>query len=414
MAQILDVYLHTALVGHLSVDRGSGMRFQYQVSWLHSEQAVPLSLALPLREAAFDNEVTTSFFTNLLPESELRRALARNLGVSEGNGFALLEAIGGECAGAISLLPEAVEPPMSGGYKALGDDALEQRLRDLPKQPMLAGEQGLRLSLAGAQNKLPVLFDGCQISLTLDHAPSSHILKPPIERYPDSVYNEAFCMQLATRIGLPVPRVTILYKSQPLYLIERYDRRETEQGIQRVHQEDFCQAMGVPPEQKYEKEGGPTLAQCFNVIREHSLIPFKDLQSLLDWVMFNYLIGNADAHGKNISLLLTEQGPKLAPFYDLMSTAVSPELAERMAMKIGREDRPDWIIERKWQRFADDVGISYKHVRRCLLRMSEQLEETAQDISAEFVTEHPLGQTVVERIVALIEERKSKVARMMR
>jgi serine/threonine-protein kinase HipA len=282
---------------------------------------------------------------------------------------------------------------------------------------MLAGEQGMRLSLAGAQNKLPVHFDGTGISLPIDTAPSSHILKTPIERYPDSIYNEAFCMELALDIGLRVPQVIILPKEQPLYLVERYDRRRKDGDLVRIHQEDFCQALSIPPDQKYEKEGGPSLAQCFSLLREHSLVPVQDIQALLKWVVFNYLIGNADAHGKNISLLLTEQGPMLAPFYDLMSTAIYPGLNDRLAMRIGGEDRPDWILKRRWQQFAEDVGIAYKLVRQTLDFMKEQVSAEAQALAPTFLASASIDSVaatrVVEEILALIEARKAKVTRIL-
>jgi serine/threonine-protein kinase HipA len=409
MSRSLDVYLHTELVGQLALDDDRRMRFQYGAAWLDAPIAVPLSLALPLRAQAFDDVRARPFFANLLPESELRRMIARKLGLSEQNDFALLEAVGGECAGAVSLLPAGKVPQAGEGYRPLNDAELNDLIRDLPRRPMLAGEQGMRLSLAGAQNKLPVFFDGEQISLPINGAPSSHILKPPVERYPDSVFNEAFCMELALRAGLFVPQVTLLAKQQPLYLVERYDRRAGAHGLQRIHQEDFCQALAIPPDQKYEKEGGPTLQQCFTLLREHSLVPVQDIQSLLKWSVFNYLIGNADAHAKNISLLLTEQGPMLAPFYDLMSTAVYPDLAERIAMRIGGEDRPDWIIKRRWQQFAEDVGIGFKLVRQTLEFMKEQVSAEAQELAQGFLAERQAARPITEQILSLIEERKNKI-----
>jgi serine/threonine-protein kinase HipA len=409
MSDRLNVYLGTDKVGRLWLDAGRRFIFQYDSDWLASEAAVPISLALPLQADAFSNDQARPFFANLLPESDLRRMIARKLGLSEQNDFALLEAVGGECAGAVSLLPDEIPPVGEGGYRALEDDELNALIADLPKRPMLAGEEGIRLSLAGAQNKLPILFNGKQVSLPMGTAPSSHILKPPIPQYPDSVQNEYFCMELALRVGLAIPSVMILQKQQPLYLVERYDRRWLPEGeLHRVHQEDFCQALNTLPDQKYEKEGGPSLQQCFTLLRDRSVLPVADVRALLQWVIFNYLIGNADAHGKNVSLLLTEQGPFLAPFYDLMSTAVYPGLAERLAMRIGGEDRPDWIIERCWRRFADDVGIGFKLVRQTLVQMKEMVSEEANDLATEFHAEQG-DCDVIDRIVGVIEQRKTKI-----
>ena len=411
--QALNVYLRTNLVGRLWLDNGRRFAFRYDPAWLDREDAVPLSLKLPLQSAPFEDDLARPFFANLLPESELRRAIARRLGLSEQNDFALLEAVGGECAGAVSLLPADTPVSGEGSYRALNDDALNALVADLPKRPMLAGEQDIRLSLAGAQNKLPVHFDGHTISLPMGAAPSSHILKPPIPRYPDSVYNEAFCMELAERVGLSVPTVTLLQKQQPLYLIERYDRRRSPDGrLERVHQEDFCQALGIPPDQKYEKEGGPGLEPCFDLLRAESVVPVADVRALLHWVIFNYLIGNADAHGKNIALLLADGGPHLAPFYDLMSTAVYPDLADRLAMGIGGEDRPDWVIARRWEQFADDVGIQFKLVRQTLVHMKELVSDAAGELAREFQARHgPCD--VVDRILGVIEARRNKITQAL-
>lgn len=192
-----------------------------------------------------------------------------------------------------------------------------------------------------------------------------------------------------------------------------YLRKYSPDGqLQRMHQEDFCQALGIPPDQKYEKEGGPSLQQCFHLLRESSIQPVVDVQALLRWVIFNYLIGNAEAHGKNISLLLTDAGPRLAPFYDLMSTVVSPGLAERLAMRIGGEDRPDWIIERRWRQFADDVGIGFKLVYRTLVDMANMVATEAKVLAAVFDAEYGASE-VVSQVVDVIEERGIKITRTL-
>lgn len=413
MTGCLNVFLNTDKVGDLHVSQGGRLIFKYAASWLQNDSAVPLSLSLPLQENEFEDDLSRPFFSNLLPESEIRSLIARKLGLSEKNDFALLEAVGGECAGAVSLISDDDRLQEYGGYRELDDDALNALIADLPKNPLLAGEEGIRLSLAGAQNKLPVKFDGKQVGLPLGAAPSSHILKPPIPHYPETVENEYFCMQLANNVGLPVPKVEILQIDQPLYLIERYDRRRESDGtLFRIHQEDFCQALGINPDQKYEKEGGPGLAQCFELIREHSVTPVADMPNLLRWVVFNYLIGNADAHGKNISLLLKESGPMLAPFYDLLSTEVYPELAKKMAMKIGDENRPDWMIGERWRTFSEEVEIGFKLVRKVLVQMKEQVSEEAKMLANQYHDEH--GECdIINRIVDVVEERKKKITNFL-
>ena len=166
--------------------------------------------------------------------------------------------------------------------------------------------------------------------------------------------------------------------------------------------------MAIPPINKYEKEGGPSLKSCFDLVRNHGIQPVKDLNELLNWVIFNVLIGNADAHGKNISLMLTSAGPLLAPFYDLMSTAIYPNLAQKMAMKIGGEDRPDWIIERRWEQFSKDTGIKFKLVRKRCIDMANTLSTISVELAAECQQQHGENDQI-KKIVALIEQRKSKI-----
>ncbi len=413
MSDALAVYLRSRRVGRVWLDARGRFSFRYDSNWLTADERVPLSLGLPLREEPYPDDEARPFFANLLPESDLRRVIARRLGLSEGNDFALLQAVGGECAGAVSVLAEDVAPRDDGAYRFLEDADLDALMAELPRRPLLAGEEGIRLSLAGAQNKLPVLYREGRIALPLGGAPSSHILKPAMALYPHTVENEAFSMGLAARAGLPVPRATLLHRAGNLYLVARYDRQRDADGrLQRLHQEDFCQALGVPPDRKYEKEGGPGLAACFGVLQEHSIRPVQDRQHLLKWVVFNYLTGNADAHAKNISLMLNPQGPVLAPFYDLLCTALYPELTARLAMAIGGEDRPDWVIGRRWRRFAEEVEIGYKLVRRTLLDQCEGLPGHAAAEAEAFRAAHGDSE-VPGRILGVIEQRCRKTVRAL-
>ncbi len=421
MSAILNVYLKSEKIGSLQLDDSRRFIFTYDKDWLQLKTAVPLSISLPLQQEPFQDDYARPFFSNLLPESELRRAIARKLGLSESNDFALLEAVGGECAGAVSLLPEGTRPTGEQSYRSLTDDQLNELVNELPKRPLLAGEEGIRLSLAGVQNKLPVYYQKNQqngvVSLPVGEAASSHILKPPMDNYSHTVENEAFCMQLAFDVGLTVPSVDILQKDVNLYLTERYDRACNVDGVKdgrldRMHQEDFCQALRVAPDQKYEKEGGPGLQQCFALVREKSILPAKDVSRLLDWVIFNYLIGNADAHAKNISLLLTQQGPQLAPFYDLMCTAIYDGLTDRLAMKIGGKDKPDWVIERYWQVFAEDIEVNYKLVRNRLAYMKETVRDAAPVTRDTFVAKHGECE-VYAQIIEIIEARTDKISNIL-
>ena len=192
--------------------------------------------------------------------------------------------------------------------------------------------------------------------LSTGAAPSSHILKPQSMYFSDLVQNEYFCMLLAKVIGLPVPD-SFIWKgtTQLAYIVERYDRMRLEDGtIERVHQEDFCQVLGRMPEQKYENEGGPNYSECCRIIETYSSNPVLDKEAFVKWAVFNFLIGNGDAHGKNLSLIREKNGHiRIAPFYDLISTCAYSEIVKQMAMKIGSENRFKWVMERHWRRMAD-------------------------------------------------------------
>jgi len=408
MAYELDVWLFADRVGALGLVDGR-LRFCYAPEWLARADAVALSASLPLRAEPFDDRAARPFFAGLLPEGRMRRLIGRRLQVSAQNDFALLEGIGGECAGAITFLdPGQALPTASSAddVKWLSDQDVLALLDELPNRPMLAAEEGLRLSLAGAQDKLPVVFDGACIGLPLNGKPSSHILKPAISEVEDSVVNEGFCMALAEEMQLgPAKAKVHQVAGRAFLLVERYDRLSNALGHgQRLHQEDFCQALGVVPEMKYQNEGGPDLAQCFALVRGWTRPSAPQVLRLFDHVVFNALIGNHDAHAKNFSLLYTGRAAVLAPSYDLLSTAVYPSLARKMAMKIGSKYVFSEVEERHWAQFAESAGLSKAPAKRRILEMARALPDSARGLKAN--PAHRFGnQQVVDQIIALIEQR---------
>jgi serine/threonine-protein kinase HipA len=213
----------------------------------------------------------------------------------------------------------------------------------LPHQPLLAGQQGLRLSLAGAQVKLPVVIDSTAVGATrmalpLGDTPSTHILKPEPLRFPGLAENEAWCMALARRIGLDAAEAWAeRIGNVPCLISKRYDRVQgaSDGIVRRLHQEDFCQALGYPSSRKYQQEGGPSLRECFQMIRDWSTIPVLDVRHMLDAVIFAAVTGNADAHGKNHSFLYAQDTRRMAPLYDQVCTLAWPELSTTLSMKIG-------------------------------------------------------------------------------
>jgi len=236
-------------------------------------------------------------------------------------------------------------------------------------------------------------------------SPSTHILKPAIPRLEETVVNEAFCMTLAWRMHIPVADVIIRKNQDTILVVTRYDRERKKDGtVVRLHQEDFCQALGILPEQKYESEGGPSLERCFALLKEHSIRPAADQRALLAWTIFNVLVGNADAHAKNLSILFTNKGPRLAPFYDLLSTQVYPNLASKLAMKIGGENRVGWLHARNWDRFADAVSLKRRYVLGTVRSMAERIVSVAEPIAKSFEETHD-GAEIVGKVMELLRKR---------
>ena len=408
MAHELEVWLFTDHIGTLVLVEGR-LNFSYAPGWLSRPNAIALSVSLPLQAEPFDDHQTRPFFAGLLPEGHMRRLIAQQFQVSGQNDFALLDHIGGECAGAVTFLAPAQALPAStygADVQWLSDEEVVAILDELPRRPMLAGKDGLRLSLAGAQDKLPVVFDGARLGLPRNGTPSSHILKPAIHAVEDSVSNEGFCMALAEAMQLkPAKSAVHTVLNRSFLLVERYDRVTDAQGDrQRLHQEDFCQALGVVPEMKYQNEGGPDLAQCFELVRRVTRPSAPQILRLLDYVIFNALIGNHDAHAKNFSLLYSGKTPVLTPFYDTLSTAVYPTLTPKMAMKIGSKYQFSEVQARHWDQFAAGVGLTKAQAKRRILELAKLLPPTAHKLQS--VPEHGfVGNAVVERITKLIDQR---------
>jgi serine/threonine-protein kinase HipA len=361
------------VVGVLESTPDKGVVFQYNRDYLVDKDARPLSLSLPLRELPYSQAASMPFFAGLLPDGELRRRVADYLHLSETSTLKLLDALGGECAGTVSILREDGDDVASAGstgeprqdeYKELSEEELSSLVRESYRRPLLASHDGARLSLAGAQDKIPLLYREGRWFLPIGDSPSSHILKPTSPAFADLVANEFFCMRLAYALGLSVPRVEIVEVGRPVLLVRRYDREVSEEGrITRVHQEDFCQALGIMPDRKYEVDGGPGFASIAALIRRASSNPLRDIASIMRIALFNLLVGNCDAHGKNFSLVYKGRSVSLSPFYDLVSTMAYPELAPKLSMRMGGEYRVDKIGRFELEGFAKDLGVQPRIVR---------------------------------------------------
>jgi serine/threonine-protein kinase HipA len=422
MARELNIWFFGECVGVLTQDKGY-LSFQYLPHWLESKHAQPLSQSLPLRTESFDDRMAKPFFAGLLPEGDKRTAVANILKVSSKNDFALLDGIGGECAGALILLEPGQMPPAearaSESIEWLDENQLLAVLEQLPKRPLLAGESGLRLSLAGAQEKLPVAarevlgkggLSHFEIGLPKNNIPSSCILKPAISGIEGSVYNEAFCLALARELKLDAATATIGHAKDKTYLlVERYDRFLDDGQLRRLHQEDFCQALGVLPELKYQNEGGPTISDGFALVRKVTSPSAPNVLRLLDYIIFNCLVGNNDAHAKNFSLLYGQNGAQLAPLYDVLSTAVYSDLSDKMAMKIGSKYRFHELHTRHWVQMAQAAQLGAPQLKRRVLEIAGKLPYLAIGLQTQFEAKG-WGHSIIAEICKLIEERCATTA----
>lgn len=411
MTRELSVWWDDRVAGTLKLTATGSFSFTYSAEWLADPSAPSLSISLPKREPRFPDRECRPFFAGLLPEQGQRDAVAAALGLSKHNDFALLDALGGEVAGALALWPEGATPPSSSSSSSspLSDRELAALIDDLPKRPLLAGGE-LRLSLAGVQPKVPVVLIDGRIALPAQGQPTTHILKPAIDRFAGTTENEALVMTLAAAVGLDVASVEVRHADdrRPFLLVARYDRAVDRHGrLRRLHQEDFCQAMGIAPERKYEKEGGPTFAKCFDLVRRSVTRPAVEVLKLVDAAIFNCIAGNADAHGKNFSLLYVDDEVRLAPLYDLLCTEAYPELSPRLAMKIGGRATIEEIGARTWPAFAEAIGVTAPYVLRRVKELCAAVQVQLPLVTRQFGP--PLDVKMIEKVATMITARATRL-----
>ncbi|WXL25860.1 HipA domain-containing protein [Ectopseudomonas mendocina] len=321
MERLLNVWINQSLVGVLRENNGL-WAFGYSAQWLRGASAYPLCPLLPLQEEEHLDGASIRpvqwYFDNLLPEEGQRRLIAEAAGSTVEDAFALLQHFGAESAGSLTLLPPEQTPP-PGQVLELPASVLSERIKAMPKVA-LAQQSAKKMSLAGAQHKVAVIYRDGQLFEPLGNEPSTHILKPdhPDGAWAHSVINEWFVMTLAKRVGLPVPDVHRLYVPQPVYLIERFDRQLTAEGWSRLHCIDACQLDGLAATFKYSAGSVEKISALADQCRPTVVARLR----LFQWLIFNVLVGNEDAHLKNLSFLLSGKDVSLSPFYDLLCTAV--------------------------------------------------------------------------------------------
>ncbi|MCQ2104487.1 MAG: type II toxin-antitoxin system HipA family toxin [Fibrobacter sp.] len=347
----LKVYFANKLAGSLFSTPDRGIVFAYDDSYV-GQNGNSLSMSLPLRSGEFSQKECLPFFSGVLPEGDVKRRISEYLHVSESSTLKLLQELGGECAGIISVLPEDAEPNQkltyrldSDNYEELSEDILLGYIKNAETRPLLKANEELRLSLAGAQEKLPLAFFDGKFHFPKNGAPSTHIIKPTGKGELSSLaVNEYVCVKLAKYSGLSVPEVALKkIQDETFIMVERYDRIKRGDSVVRLHQEDMCQALGILSDRKYQNDGGPGIADIFQLISQRTSVPLLDARAFIQYVLFNLVIGNCDAHGKNYSLLYDDDILKLSPIYDAVCTLLYPTLTRKVSMKIGNHYEIDKI-----------------------------------------------------------------------
>jgi serine/threonine-protein kinase HipA len=410
------------------------LSFRYHDAWRTSENAYPLSLSLPLAARDHGHASIHAFLWGLLPDNErVLERWAKQFHVSAGNAFALLSHVGQDCAGAVQFVPPAKVDSVkrrTGGITWLSDADVTHRLRTLTLDATAwrAPDDEGQFSLAGAQPKTALHFDGRRWGIPSGAVPTTHILKPTLATLDGHAENEYLCLSLAASLGMVVARASVqCFEEITTFVVERYDRVRNRGKVRRLHQEDLCQALGQHPSTKYENEGGPSAVDVVDVLRsaafggdlvDQSVSAAEvDVWRFVDALAFNWLIGGTDAHAKNYSLLLGANGlVRLAPLYDVASILAYPDVNPRkakLAMKIGGKYRLDEIGLAEWQAFGKQLRLSEDALIPRIRSMAERLPQclaTGLAKAREEALDHPL----LAKLGSRISERAARCARGLR
>lgn len=380
-------------VGRVRQGRNGRLAFVYSESWRQAKNAYPISLSLPLVVSEHGHDPIHAFLWGLLPDNErILDSWARRFGVSARNPFSLLAHVGEDCAGAVQFVrPERIDVMRDGKldtiqWLTVADVA--ERLRTLRideaawRRP---GDEG-QFSLAGARPKTALTLQDGRWGLPSGRTPTTHILKPPTGEYDGFVENEHFCLELARTLGLPAARSRVMqFEDQVAIVVERYDRFHTGGSWVRVHQEDLCQALGVPPTRKYENEGGPGVKAVVDLLRDNSHAAAEDVSTFVDALALSWLIAATDGHAKNYSILIGTGGSiRLAPLYDIASALPYPTTLDpykiKLAMKIGGEYLVRKIGRRQWEKLATQVRMRRDDVLARVMQMAERAPDLAHEV----------------------------------
>lgn len=411
---LLRVLLNNRLVGRLSRAPSGAIAFQYAQEWLDREHALPVSLSLPLREDAYHGAPVVAVFDNLLPDSDdLRRRVADRVGAAGTDAYSMLAAIGHDCVGALQFVVDddehrGIAPENAGQIhgQPVNTQEIEGLLHGLAQAPLgLSRDDPFRISMAGAQEKTALTRHEGQWLKPYETTATTHIFKTQIGTLPNgidltnSIENEYYCLKLASAFGLPVNDAAIqTFGSTKALVITRFDRRWTQDGrLLRLPQEDCCQALSVPPTQKYQSEGGPALIDILRLLRGCDE-PERDQSSVLKAQIFFWLIGATDGHAKNFSLFLTPGGRySLTPLYDILTAEPNVKAGQiqhkqmRLAMSVGDNNhyRFGEITGRHFIQTGLAAGLPRKLIYSVIDEIASTSNNTLKNIEAELPRDFP-------------------------
>jgi serine/threonine-protein kinase HipA len=385
----LLIMIEGNLIGRVRADKAGRLSFDYEAGWRESPQAYSLSVSMPLAQITYLRKPVLSYLWNLLPENPyVLQRWGQQYRVSAANPFKLLANVGADVPGAAQFIPperlEEIQSAQQPTIDWMTVDELAERLRQLRADIAAVRRPGDigKMSLPGAQAKTAYYWDerGNRWGVPGGRTPTTHIIKPCVPGFDGLVENEHLCQDIAARVGMAAANSYVLALDQPYIVVERYDRLPPPAGasiVQRIHQEDLCQALGLMPGKKYQEDGGPGIAQVVTLLRRVSSNPVVDVDRFLRANMFNWLIGGTDAHAKNYSLLIgAGDEVRLAPLYDLSSELPYPELiAQRVAMKIGDHYDLRRVGLADWRKLARACAIEEERVLTLLTDMAKALPD---------------------------------------
>jgi serine/threonine-protein kinase HipA len=415
MSEELVAILDGRETGRVVRDDRGRLSFAYKEVWRDAAEAYPLSISMPLALAEHGHAKIDPFLWGLLPDNEMvLDRWARKFQVSARNAFGLIACVGEDCAGAIQFVRperlEAVLGQLSPAIEWLDEAAIAQRLRALREDhsawriPRDTGQ----FSLAGAQPKTALLFENDRWGVPSGRAPTTHILKPPTGEFDGHAENEHFCLELGRALSLPVVHSRIMhFQDEAAIVVERYDRVRTAVGLRRVHQEDMCQALAIPPTRKYQNEGGPGIRDIVELLRTYSTKAQEDVGTFLDAVAYNWLIAGTDAHGKNFALLIGAQARvRLAPLYDVASVLPYQDIdieRVKLSMRLGGEYRLRNIRLYHWRRLAEELRVDPDSMIQRADEFARQLADHIPDVRRRMTEEgltHPIIAQLAEALTA--------------